>query len=87
MAYRRDKATRQWHALRVTLWNKDDIIDFAYELDRSRDARLSQKQLSEKCRQFLCDYMECCLSDEQVEFFERELMSLAIGHMREMYEE
>lgn len=77
-----------WHHTSVP-WNKDDITDFAEELDRHRDTMIrgDRTRLSDECAQFLDTFMNGRLSDEQLDFFERQIASIAVRHLAEIHRE
>ena len=73
-----------WH-YPVVRWNKDDITDFAHELDRHRGAQLSGK-LSDECVAFLRSYMHRSLPNDQRNFFERKLLTSVLQDLKQIYD-
>ena len=67
-------------------WNKDDITDFADELDRHRDAiaRGESPSLSDECYRFVRCWTSHDLPDDQIKFFESTLLSLTVRHVVEL---
>lgn len=83
---RRDIMPRCWHHGAVR-WNKDNITDFAEELDKHRDAKArgESSRLSDDCHRFLNAYMLHRLPDDQLDFFERRVGSIAVRHLVRIY--
>ena len=69
-------------------WNKDDITDFADELDKHRNAvaRGDTVSLSDECYRFLSRWTSHNLPDDQIAFFETTLKSLAVRRVIEIYQ-
>lgn len=70
----------------MTNWNKDDIADFAHELDAHRAAKSSSK-LSDECTRFLRAYMLRKLPNDQLKFFERTLLISLLQDLKQIYDD
>lgn len=68
-------------------WNKDDITDFANELDRLRDtnARGEPVTLSDECYRFIRCWMSHDLPQDQINFFESKLAGSMVRFIVEFY--
>ena len=81
----RDNALSSWHPRLVPNWNKDDITDFAHELDQHRAAQAGGK-LSDECATFLGAYMHRSLPNDQRNFFERKLLTSLLHDLKQIYD-